>query len=91
MNVGVPYTTMFDSLLQIVENAVMEPKNEEERQAVYDKMMTPVPVKGLDPDTPRHIIALPQGRENAEGSWIMQNLLITISLSYIKRSRVSSP
>ncbi len=67
---------MSDALLQIVENDVMEPKNEEERQAVYDKMMTPVPVKGLDPNTPRHIIALPQGRENAEGTWIMSSTKI---------------
>ena len=73
---------------------MMEPKNEEERQAVYDRMMTPVPVKGLDPNTPRHIIALPQGRENAEGTWIMQNLLLTIRLSYkncFEEVWVSSP
>ncbi len=48
----------------------MEPKNEEELESVYDKMMTPVPVKGLDPKTPRQVIACPQSRETKDGMCI---------------------
>lgn len=46
--------------VQIVQNTITEPTTEEELEAVYDKMMTPVPVKGLDPKTPRQVIACPQ-------------------------------
>ena len=46
----------------------MEPKTEEELERVYDKMMTPVPVKGLDPKTPRQVLACPQTRDTKDGT-----------------------